>query len=240
MSSKKIVFASSTITRILSGTAVLLVIASFTGQLIVHFTGHPTVFGFVPLFNVDNEANFPTFFSTLLLLIAAALLAVISLLEKNRESAQVSHWRILSILFFMMAIDEYVSLHERMGAPIKSLLGANHFGIFYYAWVIPGMLIVLIFGLYFLKFWLSLPKETRLIFLIAATMYIAGSIGMELIGGSYVSVNGVDTIMYSFLTTIEESLEMAGIILFIRGLMKYINENFGEISFSLETGQGGE
>jgi hypothetical protein len=240
MSSKKIVFISSTITRILGGTAVLLVIASFKGQLMVHFTGHPTVFGFVPLFNLNEEANFPTFFSTFLLLIAAGFLAVVACLEINRENSWFSHWKILSILFFMMAIDEYVSLHERMGEPIKSLLGADYSGIFYYPWVIPGMLIVLIFGLYFLKFWSSLPQKTKLTFFIAASIYIAGCIGMELVSGSYVSVNGVDTLMYSILTTIEESLEMAGIILFIWGLMNYINDNFGEITFRLNPGKDGE
>lgn len=164
MASKGIVIKSSTITCILGGTALFLVIASFSGQLIVHFTGHPTVFGFVPLFNVDNEGNFPTF-STLLLLIAAALLMVISLQEKNCESTQTSHWRTLSIVFIMMAIDEYVGLHESLGEPTDKLLGTNHPGIFYYPWVIPGMLIVLIFGLYYLKFWSALPRKRGSLFL---------------------------------------------------------------------------
>lgn len=54
---------------------------------------------------------------------------------------------------------------------------------------------------------------------------------MELIGGYYWKLNGWRDLTYILLATVEESLEMAGVIIFIWGLLEYIADNHKEVRF---------
>ncbi|MGH8626685.1 MAG: multidrug transporter [Gammaproteobacteria bacterium] len=176
--------------------AFLLVLASIGGQLTVYLTGHNHLYGLVRLFYVDAENNIPTDFSTLLLF-AALLLAVITVLKRKQTGSSVSHWAILSFGFLFMAADEAWSFHERLIKPVGKLLGDDNLGVFYFAWVIPGIALVLVLALFFLRFLLRLPAKTRLTFLMAATLYIGGAIGVELIGGRFYELHGKRNLTYS-------------------------------------------
>ncbi len=63
----------------------------------------------------------------------------------------------------------------------------------------------------------------------AATLYVGGAIGFELIGGRYSELHGAQNLTYSMIATTEESLEMAGVIFFIRALLVYIAEKKKEV-----------
>lgn len=63
--------------------ATLLIILSIGTQLIAYTTGHPSIHGIVPFFNLDGEINLPTFFSGLILLFASFILAIIFVLKKK-------------------------------------------------------------------------------------------------------------------------------------------------------------
>ena len=69
--------------------------------------------------------------------------------------------------------------------------------------------------------------------MIAATLYIGGAIGLELIGGRYSELHGED-LAYSMMTAVEESLELAGIIIFIRALLVYIADNYKEVQIQVD------
>ncbi|MEB3256815.1 MAG: hypothetical protein VKN83_00700 [Cyanobacteriota bacterium] len=73
----------------------------------------------VPLFDIKREANIPTFFSSLLLTIAALLLWLIS----RAEAAKKASWALLSVGILLMAIDEIVQFHEDLTNPARWLLG---------------------------------------------------------------------------------------------------------------------
>jgi hypothetical protein len=125
-----------------------------------------------------------------------------------------------------MAIDEAFQFHERLNIPVGTLLGDGSLGIFYFPWVIPGIALVSVLGLYFLRFLLHLPATTRLRFLMAATIFIGGAIGVELIGSSHAELHGYENWTYSMIATLEESLEMAGLIVFIWALLNYCAHNY--------------
>jgi hypothetical protein len=239
MTSHPISLNPGLVARTLGILAFFLVVASIAGQLISYITGDDRLYGFVSLFNVDAEHNIPTFFTVFLLLSAALLLSVITVLERNRRASHVLHWAILSFGFLLMAIDELVSIHERLIKPIRKLLGDGNLGVFYFAWVILGIALILFLAWFFLRFWLRLPAKTRLTFFMAAVIYIGGSIGFEMIGGRYAELHGLEDLTYKMIATAEESLEMAGIILFIRGLLAYIAENHREVRFRFD-GSGKE
>lgn len=162
----------------------------------------------------------------MLLIFSAFLLAAVAVLTGKRQASDLSKWLILSIGFLCMAYDGAFLVHERLIHPIRSLLGHASLGIFYYAWVIPGAVLVFFLALFYLKFLLRLPARTRFRFLSAATLYLSGCIGLELIGGWYAEANGVNNLAYNLITTSEESLEMAGLIVFIHALLKYLAENY--------------
>lgn len=237
MMSNQISLSPSKIACVFGAIAFFLVLGSIGGQLIFYTTGNK-LYGLVLLFDIDAEYNIPTFFSMFLLLFTALLLLVITILEKKRKTSHAVHWAILSFGFFLMAIDEIVCLHERLVSPIRRMLGAGNRGIFNFAWVIPGIALVLILVPLFLKFWLRLPSKTRYTFLMASSIYIGGSIGFELIGGYYAELHGLKNLAYNMLTSTEESLEMAGIILFIWGLLTYIADSYNDVQFCFDECRG--
>jgi hypothetical protein len=134
-----------------------------------------------------------------------------------------------------LAVDEAGRIHELLNRPTKELLGNLATGIFYFAWwVIPGVAITLVFGLSFLKFFIHLPLQIRLLVLLAAILYIGGAVGVELIGSRYAEQHGIENLTYNMITTLEETLEMAGVITFVRALLTYIETNYGEVRFRFE------
>jgi len=225
------------ITSIFVAVAFFLALASIAGQLMFYTTGNK-LYGLILLFDIDAEYNIPTFFSMFLLLFSSLLLSVITILEKKRNTSRAIYWAILSLGFLFMAVDEIVCIHERFVSPIRRLMGDGYRGIFNFAWVIPGIALVLILVPIFLKFWLRLPPKTRITFLMASTIYIGGCIGFELIGGYYAELHGLKNLTYSMLTTVEESLEMAGVILFIWGLLAYLADNYKEVQFCFNECRG--
>jgi hypothetical protein len=213
--------------RILRLIVVLLAMVSFSGQLIIYWTGHKRIYGLIQLFDLDFEHNIPTFFSTTLILICFLLLIAISSLKSSHREYFVFHWQVLAAIFFLMAIDETASIHERLVDPTRKILSSgNHLGIFHFSWVIPGIAFIALLSIFFLQFWLHLPAKTRYSFLVAAIVYISGVIGFEMIGGYYAELYGKENLIYNFFVTIEESLEMIGIIVFIESLLEYIANNY--------------
>jgi hypothetical protein len=219
------------VARILGGLAFFLVIDSTVAVLTDYYTGHASSFAHkvVKLLYVDLEMNVPAFFSMSLLLFAAVLLAAITVFKKKQMDRYVMHWAILSCGFLFMSFDEIVAVHERLIEPMRAILGEEHLGILYFAWVVPAIALVSFLAVFFLRFLMSLPTKTRLSFLLAASLYIGAAIGLELIEGWHSEIYGKENLIYIALTTIEEALEMTGAIVFIWSLLGYIADNFKEV-----------
>jgi hypothetical protein len=207
--------------RALGMVALLLVLFSIGGQFSTYMLASPVLAGLAPAFYVDVEHNIPTYFSVVLLLIAASLLAAIATRNRKQGMAHVSEWVVLSVGFSFMAIDEAFQYHERLNLPIGALLGDGNLGVFYYPWVIPGIALVFVLGLYFLRFLQHLPATFRSRFLLAAILYLGGAIGVELVGSHHAGLHGSENWTYSMIATLEESLEMAGLIMFVWALLDY-------------------
>lgn len=233
MDINKFGLSPSATARALSKAAVLLVLASIGGQIAKYFLGHGQIFGLVNLFYVDEEKNIPSLFSTLLLLCSASLLAIIAILKNREDNPDTSKWAILAGGFLFMSVDEAWSIHEQLVEPFRGILGTNYLGVFHYAWVIPGIAVVLLLAPFFVRFLLRLPATPRFRFILAGALYIGGAIGLELIGGYYDRLHGHENFTYSMIATIEESLEMAGLIVFIRALLEYIADSYREVHFLL-------
>ena len=53
-------------------------------------------------------------------------------------------------------------------------------------------------------------------------LYIGGALGMEMVGSYYAELEGQQHLTYALLTSLEEAMEMMGTVVFIYGLLFYI------------------
>lgn len=224
---------TSRIIFIFSAVASSLVLLSLTSQFLRYGFGYDYVYGLLPLteqlFHVDLEQNIATLFSVTLLLCSGFLLLLIALLKQQQQDRDASKWILLAGGFFYLATDEGWSLHERLIGPVRGLLGHGNLGIFYFAWIIPAIAGVAVLGLLFLGFLSRLPSSTRWSFIFAGSFYLGGAIGFEMLGGQRAETHGFKNLTYQLFAHLEESLEMAGIILFIHSLLRYLGEEYSEI-----------
>lgn len=175
----------------------------------------------INLFNLDRELNYPSWYSALTLLFCAILLAIIAAGKKQQGDRYFPHWKALALMFVLFSLDETLSIHEIFINP--DLRKALHLGgIFYFVWVIPGTIFVLIAGLSYLKFLRHLPRKTQFLFMLAGGLYVVGALGMEMVSGFYADLAGQRNLIYGIITSIEEVLEMLGILVFIYALLSYI------------------
>ena len=215
------------IMKILGCITVLLILLSLTGQIVKYQTGHNYMFGFIPKFHLDEESNIPTCFSSLLLLISGVLLFFIASLKRQSKDGHAAQWMVLSVIFFYLSVDESASIHELFILPLRETLGTS--GIFYFAWIIPAGVIVVILALFYLKFLFRLPRMIRYLFLTAGVLYVGGALFGEAVGGYYTDSYGQENIIYAMITTIEESMEMVGLLVFLYALLSYVESTLASI-----------
>jgi hypothetical protein len=220
------------VARVLTAAAVFVVLLSTAFQLIKYVGGHDEAMGLVALTFVGNERNIPTLFSVLDLAFAALCLAVIAALTRKNRRPDFTKWVVLSAGFLYLAFDEALSLHERMSIPIKAALGEGALGFHHTYWAIPGLAGVIVLGLYFLRFLIRLPARTRTLFVLAGVIFVGGAVGTELFGGDYAEAHG-EKLGYAMVSTVEESLEMAGVIVFIYALLDYVAREYREVLFEV-------
>ena len=219
---------ASNVVWILAGVAALLVLAHVITQAISFTTGNHGLYGIVRLFFLDSENNIPSFFSTAILLLASLLLGLIGTVRYKTGAPYRKHWIALAFVFLLLAMDEAASIHELLVRPTKELIGpwADKMD---YAWVILGILGVIVLGCVYFRFWLDLPPSTRFRVLIAGGLYLGGVLVVEILGGYYAAARGKDTFLYIMFVTIEESLEMAGVIVFLFALLGYLEGTTREV-----------
>lgn len=202
----------------------LILLNIFAQFSLYYLADFPLRESLIVLFNADFEQNVPAFYSCLTLLVCSILLGIIAYTKKIACERYVNYWRALSIIFLFLSLDESISIHEKFNEPLKEKLQTT--GFLYFAWVIPGAIFAFICLLVFLRFLSALPAKTRRLFLIAGTVYVGGALGMELVGASYAYLHFAHLqykdMTYAIITTIEETLEMLGIIIFIYALLDYI------------------
>lgn len=210
----------------LSVGAACLILAHLAMQWLMYGEGHDHVFGLTRLFDLDEEANLPTWFSSLLLLVAAVLLARIAA-DASRGNGAAHYWWVLAAGFALMSIDEVAMVHELFNDPQRISSASRSSPLLTYTWVVPYALLVAGLGIYFVRFLALLPLATRIRFIVAGGVYVGAALGLEFIEGFVVRLQGHDSIEDSLLTTMQELLEISGVILFIDALLRHLDSRGG-------------
>lgn len=205
-------------------TCALALAALVAGVLRFRFGIEHGPLNVIPLFDLDEERSIPTYFSAVLLALAAALLAVIGRLARARRERYAWHWLGLAAIFVLLSIDESISLHERVMWTMQRLFQPT--GFLYFGWVVPVGIAAAIVGIAYLRFLVRLPRRTRWLVMSSACVYLAGVLGVEMLGASYAWHHGVGmgktNVSYTIITGVEEMLEMSGAILFVYALLDHL------------------
>ena len=173
-------------------------------------------YGLIEFFGLSYEANLPTWLTSVLLAACASLLALIGLEKKRAEDPDRRLWWFLAFAFLYISIDEVATIHEAMGAWF------DFGGVLYFGWVVPAAIVVLVMALMYLNFLRRLPRAFARRFLLAGALYVSGALLMELPLGYWTEQYGTDNFGYALIDWVEETLEIAGVSVFLLALLDYL------------------
>jgi len=217
-----------------------LLALSLTGQVARYQLGVHRMSPIVVLFDVNLEGNVPAWYSAATLLGCSALFAVIGIGRRQKAGRRFAkHWLGLSLLFLLASMDESASLHELVstivGGAISRLVTLPPY--LYYAWVLVAIPFLLVLAVTYLRFLAALPRRFARWLIASAAVYLAGAIGVEMIG-SYLAVTiGMENMRYALVSTVEEGMEMMGIVMLLYAQLEYVAASLG--SFRLEVNRPG-
>lgn len=163
---------------------------------------------------LGNELNISTWFSSAMHLVNAGALALIAANSVRRERWK---WILLSVCCAVVAMDETAANHEQVGWIIHTTFGTS--GFLTYAWIIPAALLVAVVAALCAPMILRRPGGW--IVAAGAALFLAGSVGLESAGGALFEQTGdVQAFGYNVLAGAEETLEMAGLVVAMAGLLR--------------------
>jgi len=147
-------------------------------------------------------------------------------------------WAALAWIFAFLSLDEIAGIHEYLGRILRDVTELDRWT--YFVWPIPAIVLVAVLYVAYRPWFAALDRPTRRGILTAAAIFLTGAAGMELLGGAYWSRVGARTmdLVYASITTIEETLEMVGMLVFIHVLLQYVAVRGWGLQFGVDTGPG--
>jgi hypothetical protein len=173
-------------------------------------------------FDFNRERNLPTLFSTLLLLAAAGLLFRLGRQARGAFQYQRKYWYLLAGVFLFLTLDEGFQIHEQLSGRTQLVTGLENKGFLRYTWVLPYVAGLAVGALVLFNFLLALPRRIRTLFLLSGAIFVSGAVGLELFEGYVDTHYGDGNIYTALLCTLEELMEMTGVILFIYALLTHL------------------
>lgn len=207
--------------------AVLVVLLGVFREVFVYGYGEETFFKELRQLDLDDEANVPTWFSSVLMFAISVTAFLIYRGFRCGGTILRLSWAGLSVVFLALSIEEVAGFHEALMVPLRLALGAG--GVFHYAWVIPAFFLVSVFVVLSVPFLIRTPLRYRVLFVVAGAIYVAGAMGLEMIGGLVASSVGEDVYYYGFITVVEEAMEIAGLTIFAGAVLEYFATGGGRI-----------
>ena len=221
---------------ILTIIALSLTFLSVAGHTLQYFLGRDQLFELVRLFNLGDEQNIPTWYTSATLLLCTIFLAYIAATKKRLGLPYTTHWSALSIIFLFLSIDAIATIHDRtIERPLIELL--NPRGFLHFPWVIPGTILVLLLAIFYSRFLFHLPTKTRFLFIVAAFFYIGGGLALEMVSAYLMDYHVHQILLRGLVATSQEFFEMVGIIIFIYALVTYIGLHLNTIQDKLDVQQ---
>ncbi|MDK2982144.1 MAG: hypothetical protein PWQ55_2491 [Chloroflexota bacterium] len=213
-------------------TIVGLALLSLASQTIRYLTVYDEAFGLIPLVFMGKSLSIPTIFTVLLYFSAFVLLALITARKVSSGDRFRWHWGGLAALFLYLAFDKGTALHTYVFKQLRTWI-RGWLPIFpRYNWIFTLTVMLIILGVFYIKFYRALPKQTRLLTVIALAVYYTGFLVIERFGDDYIAAYGANTLAYSVLVTLGKTLQMSGLAVAIYTLMDYMQVDMPDLFFA--------
>jgi hypothetical protein len=210
---------------------VALTLLGLASEILLSVYHEEWAYGLVPLLNLSYETNIPTWYSSVLLLACATVLAAIARLTNARRARHARHWAVMAAIFLYMSIDEAVQIHEMINPALTDTYHLS--GVLTFSWVIPFGILVALFVLAYIGFLRHLSRRFRVWFVVAGALYVGGALGTELPISWWYDRHGGDNLVYGLANLAQESLEILGATVFLAALLAYIGAEIGELRIRL-------
>jgi hypothetical protein len=178
-----------------------------------------TYYGHVEMLDLDAEKGFGTWFAAVILLLAGRLLLLISQDSRQGRDGLWGWWLVLAVGFHVLSLDEVAGMHEYVNAY------ADDFGWGDTRWTTYALVLVLMVFAGYVPFLVLMLKQghkrTVGLLVAAGAIYLGGAVIVEKISPDENEL--MSSMSYNLgWITLEEGLEMAGIILMIYTLLDYL------------------
>jgi hypothetical protein len=193
----------------------LLAVTAFLGLASVavavskHVFGHGDLLGIWRMFDMNQEANVPTWFSGTLLLACAAVLGLIWAASRQGRDADARYWAGLALLFAAASADEVATIHEAVG----TIHGGSVF-----LYLIPGAALLLSVAFAVRGFVARLSESTRRPLVWGVATWSLGAVGLEVVEALVIG-SGEPRLGLSLLGTAQDLFELVGMIIILQALI---------------------
>jgi hypothetical protein len=202
-------------TRVLAGVIAALAAAHLAVVVFDQLVGAPD--GLFVRLDLNSEQSFGTFFSVGML--AATALATAALARTARTRDLRRGWWALAALLALLSVDEEVGMHEWFGTVISARVEGLP-PVLAFPWTLPALLALSAFAFWQRRFLAGLPPGLGRRLLVATAVLVVGAIGLEVPESVLFSGTGSErTLPFLLLVGAEETLEMAGVLLFLRAVL---------------------
>lgn len=187
-------------------------------------------------FDLGHEPSLPNFFSSCLILLAAAQCWLAAKISESR-AGQVA-WKFSGTILILLAIDETIMIHEMLNKAM-TVLGLGQIPVVF-PWTIAGLVFVGITGWVARPILSELSRRHRIRVITAGTIFLAGAVGLENVAALIFYLEGgeaagVTTLAHWAAQTIEESLEFSGMGLFTLTVFDHILDHKKQFQMQVKT-----
>ncbi|MEM7068651.1 MAG: hypothetical protein AAF478_07175 [Pseudomonadota bacterium] len=182
-------------------------------------------------FDLGHEPSIPAWFSSLLLFANAMWLILIGTATSILKKTHAYHWIALGLIFVGLSIDEAVMFHEMIDNFLLQVIPQS--AVLIFPWVAVGATVALVVFFSFLTFLLHLEWRFRKLFVLSGAIFVGGAVGVEFIAGGVIDKHGVESLHHTFVQMIEESMDIAGSLLFFYSLSEYWRSTFTDFQIKL-------
>jgi hypothetical protein len=207
-------------------------VISLIGQVVAEFVivENEYVDKIAEWLDVNAEASIPTWYAAVALLAVSVMLGIIAAAARRQGRPFSLQWTLLAIGFGLLSLEEVIGVHSQATKVLRRLADATDG-----PWLLIGLGAIGIVGLIvavalFGRWFLALPRRWRAWFAIGGLVYLAGVFGSDAIGDYIASTFGGTSLLYVVVLTIEEALEMTGVLIFIVLLLEYIARFVGTVT----------
>lgn len=173
------------------------------------------------LFELNAEANVPTWFSAVQLAFAALIAWWCAGIHRRDDLGGVWSWRLVAAALLFVSADEVAQFHEQISYQVRTSLHTD--GALRFAWVVPYGAGVVLLAVTLYGWWRSLPRTTRVQLAAAVVAFVVGALGLELVESAYESVRGRDFGLRA-ITVVEEAMEMFAVAAVVGIFLRHLSQ----------------